>query len=213
MYSVNIHNSNNPYKYQFPGAFRPLPMHPSISHNANLDNAVVGTRNWGLGFQTDVTGYGLDLNRNGRYDRGSDGVLAFDFNRNGKISDKEIRSSKELLRAFGGNDDINGDGKITICERSKAEKLRKRAARMDHNRDGRLSNDEISRANGRILVDHNRDGRFTETESYSPYSVPNSNGFGRGRIDFVDPRFNYTQVNHGWSWSRPPAFGPEILWF
>ena len=77
----------------------------------DLDGAVVGHRPGFFGCRP-VRGYGLDLNNNGRYDRGQDGVLAFDFNRDGRLDKKELTKSREMLRAFGGNCDLNGDGNV-----------------------------------------------------------------------------------------------------
>ncbi len=185
-----------------PWGYRPHRV-PVKTHHGNLDNATVGQR-CGFWGPKDVKGFGLDLNRNGCYERGRDGVLAFDFNRNGKIGKGEVEKSREMLRAFGGNNDLNGDGKTTFCEKIKAKKLRCRMQQYDTNRNGRLEAHEIDRAGGRVLIDHNRDGKFQGHESYSPYSFPTP-GFGRGRLDFVDPARNHTQVHRGWQWSYPPC--------
>lgn len=190
--------------------FRPRPHcgafpTPIKSGHGNLDGAVVGQK-WGFFGPRDVKGFGVDLNGNGRYDRGSDGVIGFDFNRNGKVDRKEIERSREMLRAFGGSNDLNGDGKTNICEKMKAKSYRKRMQKMDTNRDGRLSTHELAAGGGKVLVDHDRNGRFSRNETYSPFNIPTP-GFGRGRLDFVDPGFNHSQVHHGWSWSQPPCFG------
>lgn len=188
--------------------FYPRPrLCPVNSHHGNLDGAVVGrTRGGFFRRSRPIRGYGLDLNNNGRYDRGQDGVLAFDFNRDGKLNKKEIGKSRKMLRAFSGNNDLNGDGKVTRTEKRQAARYRARMQKMDLNRDGKLSTFELSRGGAKVGVDHNRDGKFGRHETYSPYNIPTP-GFGRGRLDFVDPARNHTQVNHGWAWSHPPFCG------
>ena len=189
------------------GGWRPSPVYrPVNSNHGNLDGAVVGRRHWFWGGGSPVRGYGVDLNNNGRYDRGQDGVLAFDFNRDGKLGRKEVTRSREMLRAFGGCDDINGNGKVSFSEKNKARKYRARMQRMDLNRDGKLSTHELARGGARVGVDHNRNGKFGRHETYSPYNIPTP-GFGRGRLNFVDPSRGYSQVNHGWAWSFPPNYG------
>ncbi|MEW6281922.1 MAG: hypothetical protein AB1758_25170, partial [Candidatus Eremiobacterota bacterium] len=58
-------------------------------------------------------------------------------------------------------------------------------------------------AGGRVGVDHNRDGHFSRDETHSVFNFPTP-GFGSGRLNFVDPRNNFTSVNHGWGWAHPP---------
>lgn len=207
--NININFGNQGYYTGgcWGGCYRPRPpvYHPINSNHGNLDGAVVGHRHWLFG-SSPVRGYGVDLNNNGRYDRGTDGVLAFDFNRDGSLGKKEITKSREMLRAFGGCDDLNGDGKVSFSERSKARKYRARMQKLDRNRDGRLSTHELARAGALVGVDHNRNGHIGRCETYSPYSIPTP-GFGRGRLNFVDPARGYSQVNHGWGWSHPPCYG------
>lgn len=181
------------------------PHGPHHHHNGNLSDAVVGHKPGFFGCR-DMKGYGLDLNNNGRYDAGRDGVLGFDFNRNGKIDRQEIERSREALKAFGGNYDLNGDGRTSLCEKIRGNSLQKRMQGVDTNHDGRLSASEIASGGGRVLIDQNRDGNFSCNESFSPFNIPTP-GFGRGRLDFVDPQYNHNQVSHGWSWGHPPYFG------
>ncbi|MCA9794570.1 MAG: hypothetical protein KC910_22335 [Candidatus Eremiobacteraeota bacterium] len=108
------------------------PWGPHHHHNGNLSDAVVGHKPGFFGCR-DMKGYGLDLNNNGRYDAGQDGVLGFDFNHNGKIDRKEIEQSREALKAFGGNYDLNGDGRTTMCEKIRGNSLQKRMQGIDRN--------------------------------------------------------------------------------
>ncbi len=206
--NININFGNQYYTGGcWSGCWRPRPpvYRPINSNQGNLDGAVVGHRPGFFGCRP-VRGYGLDLNNNGRYDRGQDGVLAFDFNRDGRLGKKELTKSREMLRAFGGNCDLNGDGKVSFSEKQKARKYRARMQRLDLNRDGRLSTHELARGGALVGVDHNRNGHFGRNETYSPYNIPTP-GFGRGRLNFVDPARGYNQVNHGWAWSHPPCYG------
>ncbi|MBM3462142.1 MAG: hypothetical protein FJX76_08590 [Armatimonadetes bacterium] len=184
-YHYHYHHAH-PFQYQTP------------SWHGNLPDAQTGNHNnW---FHKD-SGYGVDLNNNGRYDRGQDGVIAFDQNRDGRISNQEIKESNERLKAFGGNYDLNGDGHTTICERSKGQRYQREMQQNDLDRDGRLSSWELDRAGGRVVVDHNRNGHAEPHETYSPYHSPTP-GFGSGSIGYVDPARNHTQVNNNrWGWA------------
>lgn len=182
------------------GCPQPVPINTG---HGNLPDATVGSQPGCWFFPRETRGYGLDLNNNGRYDAGQDGVLAFDLNRDGRITNEEIEASRDRLKAFGGNYDFNNDGQVSFCERIKGQGLRQQMQGMDQDGDGRLSGWELQQGGGRVLVDRNRDGQFQPWESYSPNNFPTP-GFGRGRINFVDPSWNYTSVNHGWGWARPP---------
>ncbi len=56
-------------------------------------------------------GYALDFNNNGTFDR-NDGVLAFDLNKDGKMTAREIEQSRTMLKVFSGDSDLNGDGNV-----------------------------------------------------------------------------------------------------
>lgn len=166
----------------------------------NLPDSQVGQGGWL--FQN--KGYGIDLNGNGRYDRGQDGVLAFDLNHDGKIDKQEIEESNQRLKAFGGNYDLDGDGKVNFCERIRGQQYQREMQGLDRDGDGRLSAHELAQGGGRVLIDQNRDGNFQPWEQHSPYNFPTP-GFGQGSIGYVDPRFNTTQVNQRPFW-RPPMY-------
>jgi len=182
----------------FPHPVRPFPQ-PGCGcggwrqGHGNLPYAEVGNKNWFGGGGTQ--GYAVDLNGNGRYDRGRDGVLAMDLNRDGKVDKSEIEASRRRLMSMGGNYDFNGDGQVNFFERLQGNHLRRDMQKYDLDGDGRLSSHEFSRAGGRVLVDGNRDGNFQPWEQHSPYNFPTP-GFGRGRLDVVDPYWNRTGVTH-----------------
>ena len=178
----------------------PSPWNWNQGHG-NLDNANVGRHGF-LGLQN-TKGYGLDLNNDGRYTPGRDGVLAMDLNRDGRVTPDEIEGSRERLKAMGGNFDLNGDGNTTICERMKGSAYQREMSQYDSDGDGRLNSGEFARAGGRVLVDSNRDGRFQPWEQHSPFNFP-TGGFGRGRINYIDPFCGHTSVNH-----RPGPWGPS----
>ncbi len=175
----------------------PRPWHQPNWHwnqgHGNLPNAEVGRHGF-LGLCS-TRGYGLDLNNDGRYTRGQDAVLAMDLNRDGKITPKEIQESRQRLNAMGGNFDLNGDGKVSLCERMKGQQYQRELQRYDRDRDGRLDAGEFASAGGRVLVDRNRDGKFQPWEQHSPYNFPTP-GFGRGSLNFIDPYCNHTSVHH-----------------
>lgn len=169
--------------------------------NGNMPDSQVGRGGWL--FQD--KGYAVDQNGNGRYDRGKDAVIAFDLNRDGKVDTHEMEESNQRLKAFGGNYDMNGDGKVNFCERIKGHSYQCQMQGMDHDRDGRLNTHELAQGGGRVMVDQSRDGHFQPWEQYSPYRFPTP-GFGTGSIGYVDPRFNHTQVNQQPHFRQPWAY-------
>lgn len=171
----------------------------------NLENANVGRHGF-LGLEG-TNGYALDRNRDGRYTPGRDAVLAMDLNRDGRVTPEEIEQSRERLQAMGGNYDFNKDGQTSICERLKGQGYQREMQRYDTNGDGRLDAGEFARAGGRVLVDSNRDGRFQDHEQHSPFNFP-TGGFGRGRINYIDPFCGNTSVNERSPWS-PSPWGPS----
>ncbi|MBX3170800.1 MAG: hypothetical protein KF760_25565 [Candidatus Eremiobacteraeota bacterium] len=173
-------------------------------NHGNLENATVGRHGF-LGLER-TKGYGVDMNGDGRYTPGRDAVLAMDLNRDGRVTPDEIEKSREKLQAMGGNYDFNHDGQTSICERMKGQGYQREMQRYDTNGDGRLDAGEFARAGGRVLVDSNRDGKFQDWEQHSPFNFP-TGGFGRGRINYIDPFCGTTSVNERSPWS-PGPWGP-----
>lgn len=137
-----------------------------------------------------TSGYGLNLNQQPGHQRGQDGVLVFDMNKDGKYDKKDVQNSNDLMKAAGGNYDFNNDGRTDFLERIRGSALRQQYNRMDTNRDGRLDTNELANAGGKVWVDHSRGGGVSQNELYSPYSIPGQDAWGRQgsqRLDFVDP--------------------------
>jgi hypothetical protein len=194
-----------PQPPQCPGPWgRPAPWNWNQGHG-NLPNAQVGHHGFlGLG---NTQGFALDTNNDGRYTRGRDGVLAMDLNRDGRVTPDEIQGSRQRLNALGGNFDLNGDGRTTICERAKGASYQREMRRYDCDGDGRLNGAEFARAGGRVLVDRNRDGHFQMGEQHSPFNFP-TGGFGRGSLNYVDPFRGHSSVNHQGNPWGPCPWGP-----
>ena len=95
------------FPWQLPGRNADVPaavyaaLGPHIRHGIrNMPDSAVG-KDGALWWQHDVKGYGVDMNRDGQYQKGTDGVLAFDSNHDGKLSKQEIekkQSADESLR-------------------------------------------------------------------------------------------------------------------
>lgn len=95
-------------------------------------------------------GFGLDLDRNNAQSAG-DGVLAFDFDGNGTVVAAEINRSRESLLGFGGQLDLNGDGRITMAERRRATAGGDGLRAFDLDTNGVLSAAELRAARARVV--------------------------------------------------------------
>lgn len=203
----------NPFSY---GGYNCGPWNNTApGYQRNIEDARVGGGSIGwrggvfgrFGFNPNE-GYAIDQNRNGRYDRGQDGVLVFDTNRDGRYNKNDVQATNNMMQAVKGNYDFNNDGKTSFAERIQGSILRARYQQYDTNRDGVLSTAEIQRAGGKVWVDQNRSGNIQGRELYSPYHMPNSNGWGPSqRLDFVNPYNNTSHTSNNWGWN-PGPWGP-----
>jgi hypothetical protein len=134
-----------------------------------------------------VKGFAIDMNRNGRYDRGQDGVLTFDMNGDGRYDAKDVQSTNNMMKAASGNYDFDGDGRVSWSEKIMGAKYRQKYAKLDRNRDGKLSGSEIARGGGRVWVDRDRNGRIGHGETHSPFRIPSPGRRGPVRLDGMDP--------------------------
>ena len=122
---------------------------------------------------TDKQGFGVDLNRDNRYTRGSDAILAMDLNGNGRIDDGEISRSRTLLNAYNGNFDANNDGRTTGSEITNGRRDQAEARRRLGNPGcGGISVSNFAAAGGKVLIDRDRNGSFSPNETFDPYNVP-----------------------------------------
>lgn len=178
-----------------------------------------GLQGWGWSVPR---GYGLDLNGDGRFDPKKDGFLSFDLNRDGVHSDQEIAQSRNLLKAFSGDFDSNGDGRVDFGEYWQGYGNYFQARQMDLDRDGVLSNWELQKAGGAVVQKGSErsfrsdDPRvanmvrpFPET-GWKALSLDNlSNG---RRLDYLNPwNGTFTTSSTLWSWPATPInAGPMV---
>jgi hypothetical protein len=112
---------------------------PAPATKNNISDAHVGGGNIGwrggifghFGYQPNE-GYALDQNRNGRYDRGRDGVLVFDTNRDGKYDKKDVQNTNNMMQLGRGNYDFNNDGRVSFAERIQGAWHRARYSAAGH---------------------------------------------------------------------------------
>lgn len=179
--------------------YRPFPSNGPGYQGNFIDNNLDGRTRWRGLFRRRLSpgnrgGYVIDTNRNGRYDKGRDGVLGFDMNRDGRIDRKDIDNTADMMRAATGNYDFDQDGRTSLFERLRGGALRNRYNSMDRNRDGKLSSWEINGAGGKVWIDSSRGGGVGRNELHSVYNLPNSRGWGPSqRLDSVNP---FTRTSH-----------------
>lgn len=184
-------------------------------------NQPLNTHSWGW---STPRGYGLDLNGDGEFDPKRDGFMSFDLNRDGVHSDEEIAQSRNLLKAFSGDFDSNGDGRVDFGEYWQGYGNYFQARQMDLDRDGVLSNWELQKAGGAIVqkggqpdgVFYNQNGSPQDAHMLRPF--PGNGGWktlsldslpdGR-RLDYLNPwygtfttspnylSFPYDRINAG----------------
>jgi hypothetical protein len=155
-----------------------------------------------------TNGYGINLNQRPGHQRGQDGALVFPDSR-GRYNRKAVQNTNDMMKAARGNFDFNNDGRTDLFERIRGRGLKSKYAKLDRNRDGRLSAHEISAGGGKVWVDSNRNGRVRGHELHSPFRVPTNDSWGRrgtSRLDFVDPhsRTAHTTPNRPWSFGGYP---------
>lgn len=157
-------------------------------------------------------GYVIDSNRNGQYDKGKDGVLAFDMNGDGRIDRRDINSTNDMMQAATGNFDLNGDGRVNRSEYFQGRSLQARYRGMDQDRDGILNAREMHNAGGKVWIDSSRGGGVGRNELHSVFNMPNSRGWGpTQRLDAVNPfqRTSHTSNNNHYFRGGHPSFGGQ----
>lgn len=166
-----------------PPMYFPHPV-PNENRKTFSDQLLHSDRIYGFGgphFQP-PRGFGLDLNGDGKFDSKNDGFLSFDFNRDGQHTDQEIQHSRNLLKAFSGDFDTNGDGRMDFNEYWQGFSNYFQARSMDLDRDGVLSKWELQRAGGSVVT---RDDRQfireggTGWRSHSLDNLPGGRRFGQ----------------------------------
>ncbi|MFA5507117.1 MAG: hypothetical protein WC314_16000 [Vulcanimicrobiota bacterium] len=190
------------------GGCLPHPCNPGRDYHQNLPDSNVGRTGWRCWPYLQDNGYAIDLNNNGKYDRGRDGVLVFDHNRDGKFDQSDVSRTNDMMKAAGGDFDFNNDGKVSMAERLQGQMLKEQFKKLDRNGDGRLDTREIQAGGGRVWVDKDRNGDIGCGELHSPYRIPGGLCERNGRrLDHVDPRWgSKTSSNNPW-WQRPCCGG------
>lgn len=160
---------------------------------ANMPNADVG------GGQR---GFVVDVNGDGQYGRGQDAVLGMDFDGDGNLNQKEISRTRELMSSFGGNNDFNGDGKVSKEEKKRAAGYRQ----LDRDRDGRLSMQEMQTAGARTWVDRDGNGKVGAGEVAGLQNFNTNNPLNTHSLNGLDPSGLRSNVS---STPRPPSRAPS----
>lgn len=96
-------------------------------------------------------GFGIDLDGDGKYTDGKDGLLAFDLDGDGKYSAEDVENTQRYLRALAGEEDLDGDGKVSFQEKKDAYNFKQQFGSADLDQDGVLSGWEISELGGMVV--------------------------------------------------------------
>ncbi len=155
-------------------------------------------------------GYGINLNQRPGHQRGQDGVLVFDMNKDGKYDKRDVQNSNDLMKSATGNFDFNRDGRVDRAERIRGNRLRNQYRQMA-GRDGVLQTHEMSRAGGRVWIDSSKGGGVGRNELHSVYSVPSRDAYGNRttqRLDSVNPFSGTSRTTSNRSyWGGPRPWG------
>lgn len=92
----------------------------------------------------------IDLDGNGKYKKGNDGILIFDFGNDG-VSEDDIAKSKKIMNYL--NDGEGGE----IPSELKS---------MDKNSDGKLDENELKQGHAQVWTDRNKDGNYDRGERF-----------------------------------------------
>lgn len=150
-------------------------------------------------------GYGLDLNQDGRFNPHKDGFVSFDLNRDGQHSDYEVQQSRNLLKAFSGDFDANGDGQVDFGEMFQGYSNFFQSRQMDLDRDGVLSKWELQKA-GASVVQRDSISGFGGGESRPFWRSMGLDNLPGGRsLDFINPWNGSFGTSFDWSKVARPA--------
>lgn len=103
------------------------------------------------------TGFGIDLNNDGVYSNGADGLLALDMDGDGKYTSTDVQNTSNYLKALNGETDLNGDGEVSFQERKDAHNMLKQFGSIDLDQDGVIQGWELSEM-GAMVVTLGTDG-------------------------------------------------------
>lgn len=94
-------------------------------------------------------GFGIDLDGDGQFNTRQDGYLTLDMG--SQDTHQNITRTNDMLKAFSGDFDMNGDGTVSATERAQGQQYANRASQMDLDRDGVLSRYELQSAGAKVM--------------------------------------------------------------
>jgi hypothetical protein len=171
-----------------------------------------------------VQGLGIDLNRDGKFEHGTDGHLALDIDGNGIYDRNDIQDTLDMLRIFSGaTNDMNKTGGFNQANQAKILLLQARGKQADLNQDGVLSSWELAKMGGKVVVDEPRavqgktDGNgLSVARDFSPNLV--ARDLPGANIPDYKPRThyhnhyhqNFNQVHRPSPFGYPPFGGGQM---
>ncbi|MBT9582441.1 EF-hand domain-containing protein [bacterium] len=145
-----------------------------------------------LGGPSQRGGFGIDLDRDGSFQGNTDGVLAFDVNRDGTIDKSEMAQSNAILKSLRGEADFDADGKVSDHEMGEMKRTQQAwSGRLDLDGDGKLTQYELKRAGAKVMVDQDCDGNYRANDIDGVRTQS-----GTYSVKSVDLQRNYTEVEN-----------------
>lgn len=125
---------------------------------------------------TTRTGFGIDLDGDGKFTKGKDGYLAFDMDGDGKYTSMDVQKTQDYLKALSGVEDLNGDGKVSFQEKQDAYNYKQQFGSADLDQDGVLSGWEMSKLGGMVVK------LGTDSDGNNTASIQSLPGFEADRM-------------------------------
>jgi hypothetical protein len=130
----------------------PVNQHGNVNQSVNLG----GAKTFASAGPEWAKGLGVDLNGDGKLNKGTDGRLALDLDGNGIYDENDVKDTLRMLEIFSGKSEqtsnTKGFGGFNQADQAKELLLQARGKQADLNQDGVLSGWELNKMGAKVLV-------------------------------------------------------------